>query len=127
MLANSLSVMIVQASLAADLAGADPAAAVAAVAEVERSGRTALGETGRLLRLIQADDAGTHPQHGVADLPALADEYARAGLGIDLDVGGVAAPAADRRRALDLPDRAGGADQRAQARSGQPGPRPARA
>jgi Histidine kinase len=37
-LANSLSVMIVQASLAADLATDDPGAAAAAVAEVERSG-----------------------------------------------------------------------------------------
>ena len=57
-LANSLSVMIVQASLAAELVAVDPAAAVAAVGEVERSGRAALGETGRLLRIINigADD-----------------------------------------------------------------------
>ena len=87
-LAKSLSVMIVQASLAADLVVVDPAAAASAVAEVERSGRTALGETGRLLRLIEggADALGTHPQPGVADLPALADDYARAGLAIDLEL-----------------------------------------
>ena len=85
-LANSLSVMIVQASLAGDLVAGDPAGASAAVSEVERSGRAALGETGRLLRLIRDGEAGTHPQHGVADIPALAEEYARAGLGIDLDV-----------------------------------------
>ena len=42
LLANSLSVMIVQASLAADLVDADPTAAAAAVGEVERAGRTAL-------------------------------------------------------------------------------------
>jgi signal transduction histidine kinase len=90
-LANSLSVMIVQASLAADLVTDDPGAAAAAVAEVERSGRTALGETGRLLRLVQDDAAGVHPQHGVADLPDLADEYGRAGLAIELDVDDVAA------------------------------------
>jgi signal transduction histidine kinase len=90
-LANSLSVMIVQASLAADLVATDPAAAAAAVAEVERSGRTALGETGRLLRLVQDDAAGVHPQHGVADLPELADAYGRAGLAVELDVDGVAA------------------------------------
>jgi signal transduction histidine kinase len=55
---------------------------------VERSGRTALGETGRLLRMIEggADALGTHPQPGVADLPALADDYARAGLAIDLEL-----------------------------------------
>jgi signal transduction histidine kinase len=87
-LANSLGVMIVQASLAADVVVVDPDAAAAAVAEVERSGRTALGETGRLLRLVQEDAGGlgVDPQHGVADLPKLADEYGRAGLAIELEV-----------------------------------------
>ena len=87
-LANSLSVMIVQASLAADLVAQDPDGATGAVAEVERSGRAALGGTGRLLRRIRdgSDGAGTHPQRGVADLPTLAAEYARAGLGIDLEL-----------------------------------------
>jgi signal transduction histidine kinase len=88
MLANSFSVMVVQASLAADLARGDPVAATAAVAEVEHSGRSALKEIGRLLRLIRngADEPGTQPQHGVADVPALAEEYGRAGLAIDLDM-----------------------------------------
>jgi signal transduction histidine kinase len=87
-LANSLSVRIVQASLAADLVDGDPVAATAAVGEVEGSGRSALGEIGRLLRLIRdgASESGTQPQHGVADVPALAEEYARAGLRIDLDM-----------------------------------------
>ena len=90
LLANSLSVMIVQASLAAELVVTDPTAAAAAVGEVARAGRTALDEIGVLLRLVQ-DDAGgfgVQPQHGVADLPALADEYERAGLGIDLELDG---------------------------------------
>lgn len=92
-LANSLSVMIVQASLAADLVSGDPVSAGSAVGEVERSGRAALGDVGRLLQLVRGggDSAGTEPQHGVADLPALADEYARAGLGIDLELDEVAA------------------------------------
>ena len=87
-LANSLSVMVVQASLAAELVGRETLAASAAVAEVERSGRSALAEIGRLLRLIRdrGDDLRTEPQHGVADVPALAEEYARAGLRIDLDM-----------------------------------------
>jgi signal transduction histidine kinase len=91
-LANSLIVMIMQASLAADLVGRDPVGATGAVSEVERSGRTALGEIGRLLRLMRngANEPETHPQHGVADIPALAEAYARAGLGIDLDVDEVA-------------------------------------
>ncbi len=92
-LANSVSVMIVQASLAADVVVMDPGAAAAAVGEVERSGRTALGETGRLLRLVQddADGFGVHPQHGVADVPELAGEYGRAGLAIELEVDDVLA------------------------------------
>jgi signal transduction histidine kinase len=91
-LANSLSVMIVQATLAADLVRDDPAGAAGAVSEVERSGRMGLGEIGRLLRLIGngRTEPGTQPQHGVADISALAGEYARAGLGIDVDLDGVA-------------------------------------
>lgn len=90
-LATSLSVMVVQASLAADLVGRDHLGATAAVSEVERSGRNALGDIGRLLRLIRdgANELGTRPQHGVADIPALADEYTRAGLRVDLDVDSV--------------------------------------
>jgi signal transduction histidine kinase len=86
--AASLSVMIVQAALAADLVGRDSDAAASAVLEVERSGRTALNETGRLLRLVRAgaDELGMHPQHGLADIPALADTYTRAGLGIAVDL-----------------------------------------
>jgi signal transduction histidine kinase len=87
-LANSLSVMTVQASLAADLVLEHPDHAEGAVAEVERSGRAALGETGRLLRLIgdRGKDGGTQPQHRVADVQTLAAEYARAGLTIDLEL-----------------------------------------
>ncbi len=55
---------------------------------MQRAGRAALGETGRLLRLIEGDGVGTHPQPGMADLPALADDYARAGLAIDLELDG---------------------------------------
>jgi len=87
-LAHSLSVMVVQASLAEDLVARDPRAAAAAMREVQQSGRGALGETGRLLRLIRDDDdeLGLRPQHAVADLPALADEYVRAGLDVDLQL-----------------------------------------
>ena len=90
-LANALNVMIVQASLAADVVAGNPDRAADAVSEVERSGRTALGETERLLRLIRAggDEAATHPQPGVTDIPALAAEYSRAGLGIALEMDSV--------------------------------------
>jgi signal transduction histidine kinase len=87
-LANSLSVMAVQASLAADLAQEDANGAAAAVATVEDSGRAALAETGRLLRLISTggQKAGTQPQHRLTDVPKLVGDYERAGLTIDLDL-----------------------------------------
>jgi len=90
-LANALNVMIVQASLAADVVAGNPGRAADAAFEVERAGRTALGETERLLRLIRAgdDEAATHPQPGVTDIPALAAEYSRSGLGIALEMDSV--------------------------------------
>lgn len=86
-LANSLNVMVVQATLAADVVVGNPGRAADAACEVERAGRAALGETERLLRLIRAgdDEAATHPQPGVTDIPALSAEYGRAGLEIALE------------------------------------------
>ena len=85
-LAHSLSVMVVQAALAEDLVRRDEARAAGAMREVQQIGRDALGETGRLLRLIRddEDELGMRPQHTLADLPALAEEYSRAGLEVEL-------------------------------------------
>jgi signal transduction histidine kinase len=108
LLANSLTVMIVQASLATDLVVTDPVRAARAVSEVEQSGRAALAETRRLLRLIQGstDEVATHPPRGVAEIPALAAEYTGAGLGIDLELDSVerlpAGPAPVTQRAGQL-------------------------
>ncbi len=85
LLASSLSVMVVQASLACELVRADPGRAEAAVAEVERAGRAALERTGSFQRLIREGVVGTHPQHGTADLPGLVAEYERAGLAVELE------------------------------------------
>jgi signal transduction histidine kinase len=88
LLANSLTIMVIHASLAADLVVKGPDAAAAAVIEVERSGRTALAETGRLLHLINDDrDSGTtHPQRGLTDIPTLTAEYTHAGLAIAMEI-----------------------------------------
>jgi signal transduction histidine kinase len=86
-LASSLSVMSVQATLAADLVVSDRDGAAVAVSRVESCGRAALGEIGRLLRLIRAGaKLDTDPQHGVADIPALVEEFACAGLQVDLEL-----------------------------------------
>lgn len=89
-LAASLSVMSVQATLAAELVTGDTDAGAAAVTHVERAGRAALGEVGRLLRLARSDAVGTEPNHRLADLPMLIADYTRAGLRVDLDTGAVA-------------------------------------
>jgi signal transduction histidine kinase len=88
LLAHSLSVMVVQASLAEDLVRRDPGACEEALHEVQQAGRDALGETGRLLRLIRDDDdeLGLQPQRGLADLADLVGEYRRAGLDVALDL-----------------------------------------
>jgi signal transduction histidine kinase len=62
------------------------------VAAVERAGRAALAETGDLLRRIGDDAGGRHPRCGLADLSALADEFGRAGLAVDLDLDPPPAP-----------------------------------
>jgi signal transduction histidine kinase len=79
--------MVVQASLAEDLVAHDSDAAAVAMREVQRSGRDALAETGRLVRLIRDDDElGMQPQHGIAEIEALVEDYARAGLEVDVVV-----------------------------------------
>jgi signal transduction histidine kinase len=86
-IAHSLSVMVVQAGAAEDLLRSDPARAAQAIAEVQRAGRRALSETGRLLDLIRDDDeSGLAPQPGTADLPRLAGEFRRSGLPVDLNL-----------------------------------------
>ena len=94
-LAKSFSVMIVQAEVAAEVAGTDTPAALIAISHIESAGRSALEEVSRLLRLIHvggAGDATEQPQHGVADLPALADEYSRSGLKVALVLADLAGP-----------------------------------
>ena len=87
-LAHSLSVMVVQASLAEDLVARDAEGAAGAIREVQQIGRDALGETGRLLRLIRddGDELGMRPQRSLDDLSALVDDYTRAGLEVELVV-----------------------------------------
>ena len=86
-LAHSLSVMVVQSSLAEDLVVRDPEAAVTALRAVQDSGRAALAETGRLLRLIRddEDELGLGPGRGLAHLVVLVDELGRSGLHVSLD------------------------------------------
>jgi signal transduction histidine kinase len=78
-LAHSVSAMVVQAEAASDLVPRAPDRAVAVLGEVTATGRQALAETSRLLRLIR--DA---PEVGLDRLPELVEGFRRTGLEVDL-------------------------------------------
>jgi signal transduction histidine kinase len=92
-LAHSLSLMVVQAAVAESVADRDPAAAKGAAREVQTAGRSALGEVGRLVRLIREEamleDIGPfdHIRADLGDsLRSLAEDVTRAGLPVTLDI-----------------------------------------
>jgi signal transduction histidine kinase len=98
---HNVSVMIVQAGAARQVLAAEPGEARAALLAVEASGRAAMTELRHLLGLLSpteplGEGAGTRdapapaelePQPGLAQLPALVDRLAAAGLPIELHVG----------------------------------------
>ena len=88
-MAHSLSAMTVQASAAEDVVRSDPDRAAHAMREVAETGRRALAETGRLLHLIRDsdDELGLEPDVGLDRLDELVDQFRRAGLAVDLQVG----------------------------------------
>jgi signal transduction histidine kinase len=112
--AHHLSVVVIQAQGAQRVMSSDTGRAREAMAEVERTGRTALEEMRRLLGLLRTGDAdpdagpgagpgagpcagpdaaeaGEHvPAAGVADLDELAERTRRAGLPVTISVNGVA-------------------------------------
>ena len=95
-----------------------------ALTSVEQAGRTALAEMRRLLGAMRSDGeaAELSPQPGLDNLDALLEDVRRAGLPVELHVEGEAVPLPRAHRPVGVSDRAGGADQRAQARAGGTGP-----
>jgi signal transduction histidine kinase len=85
--AHSVSVMVVQSGAARRVLDAEPDHAVAALAEVERSGRQALSELRRLLGLMRDGDESTaarEPQPTLAGLDDLVERARDAGLPVEL-------------------------------------------
>jgi len=89
-IAHSLSVMTLQAAAAEDLLSVDPERAATALREIQTTGRGAMAETSRVLRLLRDtdDEMGLAPQPTVADLDALTEEFRRGGLDVQLTVTG---------------------------------------
>jgi signal transduction histidine kinase len=84
-LAHSLSVVVAQADGGRYAADSDPARAVAALATIAQVGRESASELHQLLGVLRdGEDRGSAPAPGVGDLPALVEEYRRAGLRIRL-------------------------------------------
>ena len=85
--AHHVSVVVIQAQGAQRVAGRDPDRARQAMADVERTARTALEEMRRMLGLLRspddAEDTGSlDVAHGVADIAALADRMTGSGVAV---------------------------------------------
>jgi signal transduction histidine kinase len=95
--AHHISVVVIQAQGAQRMLDRDPGRSRAAMAETERTGRTALEEMRRLLGLLRSGEAdgGTQGQEldaaalpGLADLGALAESMRGAGLDVTIETTG---------------------------------------
>ena len=89
--AHSVSVMVVQAGGARRILQRDPERAVAAAAQIERTGREALAEMRRLLGVLHREDDAHDaraPQPTMAGVGALVERAREAGLPVELRVSG---------------------------------------
>jgi signal transduction histidine kinase len=85
--AHSMSVIAVQAGVGHHIAAEQPEKAAAALAAIEGASRDALQEMRRLLGVLRGPEE-LAPAPGLADLPALAQATARAGIEVDLRLEG---------------------------------------
>ena len=92
--AHSVSVMVLQVGAVRHKLPAELAADKDALGDVERAGRSALGEMRRLLGAMRDEhgDVALAPQPGLDGLDALAESVERAGLPVELHVEGEAFP-----------------------------------
>jgi signal transduction histidine kinase len=103
--AHHISVAVIQSQAAQRVADSDPARAKTAMADVERTNRTALEEMRRLLGVLHSSepsgtaaaipDAAYAPALGLADIDVLADRLRRAGLDVSVVQRGAAAGVPD--------------------------------
>lgn len=82
---HTVNLMLVQSGATRLVMDSDPAKAKELLASVEDSARQALGELDQLLGLLR-DDAETHTQPGLRELPTLVGRLADAGLDVTLAI-----------------------------------------
>jgi len=86
---HSLTVMLLNVSGARRVLTRDPAAAAEALDRAEQAGRGSLQSVRAIVGLLRApDEAGAGPQPGAADIVALVDTAAAAGLPVRAEVAG---------------------------------------
>jgi signal transduction histidine kinase len=93
MIAHSLSVMVVQAGAAEEVAKRHPERVAEPLRSIQETGRQALTEMSRLLGILRGgEEIGLAPQPGLDDLEALLEQTRRAGLPVDVAVEGIRRP-----------------------------------
>jgi signal transduction histidine kinase len=94
LVAHNVSVMVVQAGAERHALPPEQESTREALTSIEQSGRQALAEARRLLGVLRQGEPGDdlQPQPGVARLGELVEQVRRAGLPVELEVEGDAAP-----------------------------------
>jgi len=82
--AHAVSVIVIQAQAGARAVGDDPSTASALLGTIETTGRSALADLRRLLRLLDSDDEPVDPSPGLAHLPELVQGFRTSGLRVSL-------------------------------------------
>lgn len=86
--AHQISVISLNAGVASSALETRPERAREALTTIRSASRTVLADIGGLMSLLRSDEGpdapDLHPQHGLADLDALVDRFAAAGLRVEL-------------------------------------------
>ncbi|WP_243744661.1 sensor histidine kinase [Streptomyces hainanensis] len=101
---HTLTAATIQAAVAAELLGTDPAGARRALSHIEESSRSALDDLDHVLGVLRTGAAATSPRRTLADLPTLLDRVRSTGTEVHADVRGDGAgvPATVSREAYRL-------------------------